>query len=109
MNAAQLRAVDATKRLFSNQAERANAGKTADAKIWQAFTFEVKDTEHGTAWLSVREEYPNAPGTILSALSDSWFIHVGKRGGLVAHMYPRSIAQFAGRRWCGIAIKKGDA
>jgi hypothetical protein len=107
MTATQERAVNELRAMFNAQAERSNAAASSE-RTHKRYEFDVKPTDYGKVWVTVRETYPNAEGTLLSALSEHWFICVGKRGGKVAHIHPRSVEQFAGSRWCGIAIARAD-
>lgn len=61
---------------------------------------EVLLTEkYGTVWLRVRTEHVASPHSLLSALCDQWWhVRVGKRGGLIAHQFPKSYKQFIGKR-----------
>lgn len=68
--------------------------------------FSSSPTDYGTVW--VRVEYSAKPGSLLDAIvsSDGWFIQIGPRGKAVAWSYPKAVEQFAGRKWCGIHIRR---
>jgi hypothetical protein len=107
LNKRQQNAVARLRRMFDDSAARANAVASSEATK-QAVEFAVKDSSAGSgAWVSVDIVYPNAKGTLLSAIgSEHWFIAVGERGALTAYSYPKSVEQFAGRQWMGINIKR---
>lgn len=73
------------------------------------FTVDLKATTYGEVWVGIKPDIPSLPaGNALRVLVQigTWYVRIGRRGRLVAHIYPRSLDQFAGSDWCGIAIER---
>lgn len=102
----QANAVARFVRMMQESVDRANAIAQSEGTK-QALEVEVMTMDYGAVWISLKVTYPNAKGTLLSAIgTEYWHVHVGKRGALTAWSYPNSVKQFAGRKWCGVNIHK---
>ena len=103
MNKSQTNAIERVRHLIQR-----NISTSSAERYGQKITkFEVEPTTYGTLWVSVEVDDTALPDSNLLKFMDHahWLISIGKRGGITAHTYPRSLEQFAGSNWCGINIK----
>lgn len=102
MTKTQTEAIEFIKRTITDHLT-AHAREKYGAQITKC---EVKQSEYAL-WLSIETEYTTLPeDNVLRAVShEFWFFELGKRGAITAHIYPKSLNQFKGRKAFGFNIK----
>lgn len=103
MNKSQQNAIN----FLRSRLEQSISPDSAERYGARVSVFEVKPTDYGTFWVRAEINYDGLePGNLLRFLChEHWYVAVGKRGALIAHMYPDSLKQFKGRKFGGINIK----